>query len=89
MRLRPMLVAPAMNSAMWMHPITTTQLDTLRSWGITVVEPVVKTLACGDVGIGAMAPLVEILNKVEELLASRTASPKSSNPTSPKTHTTG
>lgn len=54
---KPFVVAPAMNTAMWEHPITTRQLETVQQPGfdVKVVPPVSKTLACGDVGIGAMA----------------------------------
>lgn len=76
MGLRPMLVAPAMNSAMWRHPITTTQLDTLRRWGVRVIDPVVKKLACGDVGIGAMAPRALIAREVESVASPRIGSRK-------------
>ena len=41
---RPVLVAPAMNTFMWEHPVTSQQLDILSGWGYTVIPPVVKTL---------------------------------------------
>ncbi|KAJ5665615.1 Flavoprotein [Penicillium maclennaniae] len=57
-------VAPAMNTAMWRHPVTEKQLKILQEeWGYTdlnpkgwvsVLSPIVKSLACGDVGTGAM-----------------------------------
>jgi phosphopantothenoylcysteine decarboxylase len=53
---KPMIVAPAMNTRMWEHPSTAAQLSTLRSWGVEVVDPVEKTLACDDFGLGALAP---------------------------------
>ena len=49
-----------MNTAMWNHPITETHIDTLREFGYDVIDPVAKTLACGDVGIGAMASVDDI-----------------------------
>jgi phosphopantothenoylcysteine synthetase/decarboxylase len=52
---KPVLVAPAMNTAMWEHPVTAQHLRTLEGWGFTIVPPVEKRLACGDVGVGAMA----------------------------------
>ncbi|KAJ8603223.1 hypothetical protein CTAYLR_003849 [Chrysophaeum taylorii] len=58
---KPLVVAPAMNTAMWTHPVTSAHLLTLKKWGVRVVDPVVKTLACGDTGIGALAPPTEIL----------------------------
>ena len=44
-----------MNTFMWDSPFTSEQLARLRSLGATVVPPVGKRLACGDVGVGAMA----------------------------------
>ena len=44
-----------MNTHMWDSPFTRRHLDQLEALGVTVVDPVVKTLACGDTGNGAMA----------------------------------
>ncbi|CAL8465391.1 g4927 [Coccomyxa elongata] len=52
---KPLLVAPAMNTFMWDSPFTSSHLGTLYELGATVIPPVSKTLACGDVGNGAMA----------------------------------
>nr|KAJ3423094.1 hypothetical protein HK105_003327 [Polyrhizophydium stewartii] len=53
---KPVVVCPAMNTHMWTHPMTAKHLDVLtRDLGYTVVDPVAKTLACGDVGMGGMA----------------------------------
>jgi len=54
---RPLIVAPAMNTMMWNHPVTSSHLNLLQSWGVTVVPPVEKVLVCGDKGTGAMAGL--------------------------------
>ena len=59
---KPVAVAPAMNTAMWNHPVTKTHCDVLERWGYGVIPPVAKTLACGDTGVGAMA-------KVDDLVA--------------------
>ena len=50
-----MLVAPAMNTLMWDHPVTAKQIRKLQKWNIGVISPISKTLACGDTGVGAMA----------------------------------
>ncbi len=50
----PKLVAPAMNTAMYENPITQRNLDTLRSFGMTIVEPEAGHLACGDDGKGRL-----------------------------------
>ncbi|MCJ1355369.1 MAG: hypothetical protein MMC33_005360 [Icmadophila ericetorum] len=68
------IVAPAMNTAMWMHPVTLKQLRILEEeWGIggdndgwiEVLRPVEKTLACGDNGSGAMRPWTEIVDIIK------------------------
>ena len=41
---KPVLVAPAMNTMMWDHPVTSDHLATLTHWGYTVIPPVTKTL---------------------------------------------
>ncbi|MFO0949420.1 MAG: flavoprotein [Planctomycetota bacterium] len=66
---KPMLVAPAMNTRMWEHPITENHLHLLGSWGIRIIPPVEKKLACEDVGIGALAPPTHIVAAVEQALA--------------------
>jgi phosphopantothenoylcysteine decarboxylase len=86
--VRPVILAPAMNTLMWEHRLTARHLrqlaadagagvapdnldlDSLIAWmnreclGLKIVPPVSRRLACGDVGVGAMADLKEILAKV-------------------------
>jgi phosphopantothenoylcysteine decarboxylase len=44
-----------MNTFMWDSPFTAEHLDKLKRLGVSVIDPVAKKLACGDVGTGAMA----------------------------------
>ncbi|XP_067829744.1 phosphopantothenoylcysteine decarboxylase isoform X2 [Heptranchias perlo] len=67
-RKRPLLFCPAMNTAMWEHPITATQIQTLKSFGYIEVPCIVKKLVCGDEGYGAMAEVSTIVEKVQECL---------------------
>ena len=58
-----------MNTGMWQHPVTQQQLQTLRSFAphpnlVTIVRPQVKTLACGETGDGALAPIHDIVEAV-------------------------
>jgi phosphopantothenoylcysteine decarboxylase len=62
--LRPIVVAPAMNTQMWYQLITQHHLDTIIKRGARVVSPQVKTLACGDHGKGAMANPKDIVRVV-------------------------
>ncbi len=50
----PKIVAPAMNTRMYDNPVTRDNLEKLRKYGVTVVEPAAGRLACGDVGKGKM-----------------------------------
>lgn len=109
---KPIILAPAMNTAMWIHPLTTRQLDTIQGFwnfdpkdddnnnsksisnvllhgemdnistekfgssiegghidlgksGVWVIKPQKKTLACGEVGDGALASVDEIVKMVK------------------------
>lgn len=65
---RPFIIVPAANSLMWSHPITGEHIAKLRSWGIIVIEPQTKMLACGTYGKGAMADIDIIKNVVKDNL---------------------
>ena len=47
---KPLLLAPAMNTYMWKNPLTKKQLEICVDLGFTIVPPISKKLACGDVG---------------------------------------
>lgn len=77
---KPVVVAPAMNTQMWKHPITHVHINRLRMWQFNydkhkdlfrIVDPVESNLACGTKGIGAMAPLDRIVEVVKELSSQR------------------
>lgn len=59
----PLLLAPAMNTQMWLHPSTEAHLEALRAFSrsLAVVPPVEKALACGDIGYGALAAVEDIV----------------------------
>jgi phosphopantothenoylcysteine decarboxylase/phosphopantothenate--cysteine ligase len=58
----PLLVAPAMNSGMWENPATQTNLSTLVSRGVTVVDAGTGELACGTSGKGRMAEAQDVFD---------------------------
>jgi phosphopantothenoylcysteine decarboxylase/phosphopantothenate--cysteine ligase len=62
------VVAPAMESHMWLHPATQRNLDTLRSWGVTVIEPETGHLASGAEGIGRLAEPATIVELIRQVL---------------------
>lgn len=74
-RKKRILVAPSMNTAMWLQPITKKQVQVLEEeWGVKnggwyeVLQPMAKELACGDVGGGAMKDWREIVGVIEARL---------------------
>jgi phosphopantothenoylcysteine decarboxylase len=88
---RPVILAPAMNTLMWEHPLTRRHLRQVAGdlgagtvpqdlnldamvnrinascRTLRVIAPQSKRLACGDVGVGAMAELEEIVSAVQAL----------------------
>jgi phosphopantothenoylcysteine decarboxylase/phosphopantothenate--cysteine ligase len=51
----PVLVAPAMNTRMWLHPATQDAVRTLRSRGVAVIDPESGWLAERETGVGRLA----------------------------------
>jgi len=64
----PVLVAPAMNSAMFRHPATRHNLEVLRERGVEVLGPASGSLACGEEGEGRMLEVEELLESVRRRL---------------------
>jgi phosphopantothenoylcysteine decarboxylase/phosphopantothenate--cysteine ligase len=62
----PIVVAPAMNSAMYEKPQTQENLRRLESLGIRIVGPQAGWLACGDEGVGRLTSLEEIIQAITE-----------------------
>jgi phosphopantothenoylcysteine decarboxylase / phosphopantothenate---cysteine ligase len=67
----PLLVAPAMNTAMLEHPATVANLATLRARGVLVVEPGTGFLAEREVGAGRLADEDALVAAIEAALARR------------------
>jgi phosphopantothenoylcysteine decarboxylase/phosphopantothenate--cysteine ligase len=65
----PIVLAPAMNTAMWEHPATQANLTLLVERGAEVVGPDDGELAEGLVGTGRMSEPTEIATRIEALLA--------------------
>ena len=77
-RKKRIVLAVAMNTAMWRHPITRKQIQVLEEdWAIDggndgwieLLRPVEKTLACGDAGDGAMREWSDVVSVIEERLS--------------------
>ncbi|MFN3615115.1 MAG: bifunctional phosphopantothenoylcysteine decarboxylase/phosphopantothenate--cysteine ligase CoaBC [Rubrimonas sp.] len=65
---KPVLIAPAMNVRMWLHPATQRNLRTLAADGVHVVGPDEGDMACGEWGPGRMAEPAAILAAALALL---------------------
>lgn len=62
----PVLIAPAMNTQMWEHPTTQRNLAWIAETGrYTLVPPTSKRLACGEVGVGGLAEVPDLLAAVQ------------------------
>ena len=64
------LIAPAMNVRMWMHPATVRNVAQLRNDGVLFVGPDDGEMACGEFGPGRMAEPLQIVSAIEGALSS-------------------
>jgi phosphopantothenoylcysteine decarboxylase / phosphopantothenate---cysteine ligase len=65
----PVLVAPAMNDAMWEHPATRANVEALRARGITVIDPEAGSLGSkGEFGVGRLVEPPALLLALEDAL---------------------
>lgn len=60
----PVMAAPAMNVRMWAHAATRANVETLRARGVTVLEPDVGAMACGEHGPGRLPDVPRIMDAV-------------------------
>lgn len=61
---KPMIAAPAMNTKMWFNHPTQAHVREMTNQGWHIINPVEKELACGDKGMGAMAPIEDVVGFV-------------------------
>jgi len=69
----PVLIAPAMNEAMFLHPQTQENIRKLKSLGVEFVEPEAGYLACGKRGAGRLASPEKIVQKSLRLIRTKEA----------------
>jgi len=62
------MLPPAMNGKMYEHEAVEKNLDALKGRGVEIIEPVEGELACGYEGIGKLAPIDVIVQKVISFL---------------------
>ncbi|MFB3894825.1 MAG: bifunctional phosphopantothenoylcysteine decarboxylase/phosphopantothenate--cysteine ligase CoaBC [bacterium] len=60
----PVIIAPAMNENMLLHPVVQENIQTLKNRGVIFIEPEEGLLACGKVGKGRLADISVILDVI-------------------------
>jgi phosphopantothenoylcysteine synthetase/decarboxylase len=67
------LLAPAMNGKMWLHPATQLNVATLKSRGVKFIGPDEGLLSCGYEGVGRLWPVEKVVARALEMLAGAAA----------------
>lgn len=67
----PVIVAPAMDGDMYVHPATVANVARLREYGYTVIDPASGELASGQVGVGRLVELPTLVEAVVEAVTGR------------------
>ncbi len=68
---KPVMIAPSMNVMMWTHPATQSNLQILKDRRVEVVGPGAGDLACGEVGDGRMAEVLDIVGALTQFFQKR------------------
>ncbi len=68
---KPVLMVPAMNVRMWLHPATQRNIATLRGDGITVMQPDDGAMACGEFGPGRLPEVPKIMAAIAAQFGSK------------------
>lgn len=71
---KPFLIAPAMNTKMYMHPTTQASIAKLRAMKVEILETASGVLACGEIGSGRLLEPELIVEEVKQHLGSLTSS---------------
>ncbi len=82
----PVLIAPAMNTRMWLHPANQRNMASLESDGVARVGPSEGEMACGEYGPGRMAEPDEIVDAIVARLGAGALSGRHVVVTSGPTH---
>lgn len=65
---KPYLVAPAMNTMMYLHPVTQASMKRLKEMGISILETASGVLACGENGWGRLLEPDLIFAEIQQAL---------------------
>jgi len=63
------LIAPAMNGKMWLHPATQQNVATLKARGAEFIGPEEGLLSCGYEGLGRLWPVEKVAERALAILA--------------------
>lgn len=66
---KPFLIAPAMNTSMYLHPMTQSSIQRLRETGIEILETASGVLACGETGFGKLIDPDLMLEEIKKRLS--------------------
>ena len=69
----PILIAPAMNTAMWQHPATQRNVEKLEKAGVHIVRPDDGEMACGTIGPGRLSEPERIVAAALDILGQRSS----------------
>jgi len=64
----PVIICPAMNTAMYENPVMQENINKLKNYGYQFVEPKESLLACGDLGKGALADIELIVTAIKKII---------------------
>ncbi len=62
------LIAPAMNGKMWLHPATQKNVAALKSRGVEFIGPEKGLLSCGYEGLGRLWPVEKVAERALALV---------------------
>ncbi len=66
-----LVIAPAMNERMWNSASNIENIEKLRARGVVIIEPEIDILACGEIGVGKMANINVIIEKINNTLSNQ------------------
>lgn len=65
---KPVVIAPAMNVRMWLHPATQRNLAQVKLDGARIIEPAEGEMACGEFGLGRLPEPHQIVDQLSDFL---------------------
>jgi phosphopantothenoylcysteine decarboxylase / phosphopantothenate---cysteine ligase len=72
---KPFLIAPAMNTKMYLHPVTQASINKLKAMSVEILEAASGVLACGEIGSGRLLEPEMIVAEVEQRIGLKKSTP--------------